>query len=60
MAESAGLLGEALKDARHKLSVEKVGGIFVPLVVKTLRLWTPFAKKILKAIASSIGKELII
>ena len=42
-AGSAGLQAEMLKDARHAASVEGVGGVFSPLVVDALGLWTLFA-----------------
>ena len=40
-----------VKDSKCKSSVEMLGE-FVPLVVETLGLWIPFAKKILRSIAS--------
>ena len=51
-ASSAGLQAEMLKDARHAASVEGVGGVFSPLVVEALGLWTPFARKTLQKIAA--------
>ena len=47
-AGSAGLQAEMLKDARHAASVEGVGGVFSPLVVDALGLWTLFARKTLQ------------
>ena len=41
-----------LKDARHAASVEGVGGVFSPLVVDALGLWTLFARKTLQQIAA--------
>ena len=41
-----------LTDMRHAASVEATGGVFVPLVVESLGVWTPFAKKILSRIAA--------
>ena len=38
-----GLQGERRKDDKHATNVGMVGGVFVPLVVETLELWTPFA-----------------
>ena len=39
------------KDEKHSKLVEKNGGVFIPLVVESYVLWTPFAKKTLKYIA---------
>ena len=36
VAGSAGLLGEALKDAKHEATVEKAGVVFVPLLLRCL------------------------
>ena len=44
--------GEKLKDAKHAAAVERVGGVFVLLVVETLGVWSPFSLKILKQIAA--------
>ena len=41
--------GEASKDEKM---VERAGAVFVPLVVETMGVWTPFTKKALKSIAS--------
>ena len=43
--------GERRKDGKHRLRVEECGGRLVPLVVETLGLWTPYAKKMLKTSA---------
>ena len=59
-AGAAAAAGEALKDEKHQTSVEASGGSFIPLVVESLGVWTPFAKKSLKSIAtrSSLGRGL--
>ena len=44
--------GEAEKDAKHHPSVEQVGGRFVPLMVESLGLWSPYARYMLRSIAS--------
>ena len=48
----AAATGELLKDSQHQATVEASGGSFIPLVVESLGLWTPFAKKTLKSIAT--------
>lgn len=48
----AGSRGEMAKDEKHRQLVEDNGGIFIPLVVESFGLWTPFAKKILRSIAA--------
>ena len=59
-AGAAAAAGEASKDEKHQTSVEASGGSFIPLVVESLGVWTPFAKKSLKSIAtrSSLGRGL--
>ena len=47
----AGARGEMQKDEKHRQLVEENGGVFIPLVVESYGLWTPFAKKTLKSIA---------
>ena len=39
------------KDEKHRQLVEENGGVFIPLVVESYGLWTPFAKKTLKSVA---------
>ena len=51
-AGAAGLRGEAYKDAKHFSEVEGAGAVFIPLVTDALGLWSSFAGKILKRIAS--------
>ena len=43
--------GEVAKDEKHLAAVEKVGSNFVPLVVETFGVWTPFALKMLHVVA---------
>ena len=43
---------EISKDNKHRSVVETAGGSFFPLVVETLGLWTPFAIKTLRTIAT--------
>ena len=43
--------GEVAKDEKHLAAVEKVGSDFIPLVVETFGVWTPFALKTLQNIA---------
>ena len=47
---------EKLKDAKHAEEVERVGGVFVLLVVESLGIWPPFGVKILKQIAAQSTK----
>ncbi len=51
-AGSAAAEGEGIKDNKYVKIVEQVGAVFVPLVVETLGVWTPFAKSMLKNIAT--------
>ena len=51
-AGAAAEAGELEKDSRHEASVIAAGGLFYPMVVETLGLWTPFGVKTLKAISS--------
>ena len=51
-AGAAGLNGERIKDATHRSSVEASGGSFVPLVVESVGVWTPFAMRSFKTIAT--------
>ena len=44
--------GEEQKDIRREDKVRTAGGLSYPLVVETLRLWSLFSIKTLKAIAS--------
>ena len=53
-AVSAGIAasrGEVEKDAHHEEAVASAGGIFIPLAVETLGLWSPASLKILRKIA---------
>ena len=43
--------GEADKDSHHEASVRAAGGIFIPLVVESLGLWSPHSLAILRVIA---------
>ena len=47
----AAAAGEVAKDEKHLAAVEKVGSDFIPLVVETFGVWTPFALKPLQNIA---------
>ena len=53
-AEVAAAAGEVAKDDKHLAAVEKVGSDFVPLVVETFGVWTPFALKTLQNIADLV------
>ena len=52
LAGAAGEAGEMAKDARHEEGVIAVGGVFFPLVVETLGLWTTHSLKTLRLIAT--------
>ncbi|XP_062520169.1 uncharacterized protein LOC134195179 [Corticium candelabrum] len=54
-AINAGAAAEACKDFCHADRVTAAGGIFYPLAVETLGLWTPYSLKILRSIASRIS-----
>ena len=43
--------GEANKDSHHEAAVRDAGGIFIPLVVETLGLWSPNSLAVLKSVA---------
>ena len=47
----AAAVGEVAKDEEHLAAVEKAGSDFIPLVVETFGVWTPFALKTLQNIA---------
>ena len=47
----AAAAGEIAKDEKHLKAVEKVGSDFIPLVVESFGVWTPFALKTLQTIA---------
>ena len=47
----AAAAGELAKDARHQDAVEETGCDFIPLVVETFGVWSPFALRILRTIA---------
>ena len=49
LAGAAGEAGEMAKDARHEEGVIAAGGVFFPLVVETLGLWTTHSLKTLSA-----------
>ena len=51
-AGAVGEAGEVEKDSRHDEDVTASGGIFFPLVVESLGLWTPTSLQVLRAIAS--------
>ena len=51
-AGAAALEGEMRKDDKYEAIVGREGAVFVPLVVETLGVWTPFAKRTLKSIAA--------
>ena len=42
--------GEADKDSHHEASVRAAGGIFIPLVVESLGLWSPNSLAVLRVI----------
>jgi len=48
----AAAAGELAKDEKHLAAVEKVGADFIPLVVETFGVWTPFALRTLNIIAN--------
>ena len=57
-ASNAGAAAEAAEDCqdfRHADRVTAADGIFYPLAVETLGLWTPYSLKILRSIASRIS-----
>ena len=47
----AAAAGEVAKDAKHLATVERAGGDFIPLVVKSFGVWTPFVLAVLNSIA---------
>ena len=47
----AAAAGEVAKEEKHLAAVEKVGSDFIPLVVQTFGVWTPFALKMLYVVA---------
>ena len=51
-AGSAATKGEVSKDQKFLAMIGAVGGSFVPLVVETYGVWTPYAVKMLKTIAA--------
>jgi len=42
----AAAAGEVAKDDKHLAAVEKVDSDFIPLVVETFGIWTPFVKQL--------------
>ena len=51
-AGAAGEAGEIEKDSKHEEDVVSAGGLFFPLVVESLGLWTPSSLHTLRTIAS--------
>ena len=51
-ASAAGEASEADKDACHAQQVEEEGGLFFPLAVDSLGLWTPSSLRVIRQIAS--------
>ena len=49
---AAGEAGEIKKDSKHEEDVLSVGGLFSPLVVESMGLWTPSSLHTLRTIAS--------
>ena len=47
----AAAAGELAKDQRHQDAVEEAGCDFVPLVVETFGVWSPFVLQTLRTIA---------
>jgi len=47
----AAAAGELAKDLRHQVAVEETGCDFIPLVVETFGVWSPFALRTLRTIA---------
>ena len=44
--------GETIKDDKYAETVARSKAVFVPLIVETLKVWTPFARSTLRSIAS--------
>ena len=55
VSECPGAAGEVEKDARHEEDVVAMGGLFFPLVVETLGLWTPSSRQTIKLIALKVA-----
>jgi len=51
-AEVPAAVGELAMDRRHQDSVEDTGCDFIPLVVETFGVWSPFALCMLQVIAN--------
>ena len=51
MAGVAASQGEVEKDAHYEEAVLGAGGIFIPLAVETLGLWSPASLKVVRDIA---------
>ena len=47
----AAAAGKMAKDAKYLAIVEKAGDDFIPLVVESFGIWTPFALSVLHSIA---------
>ena len=47
---AADAAGEVDKDTKHLVAMENVGGGFIPLVVESFGVWTPFAVSMLRSL----------
>ena len=54
VAETSGIVAEMEKDDRHDARVTSAGGVFYPLVVESLSLWSPDSLETLKSISSKV------
>ena len=57
VAETSGIVAEAAemdKDDRHNARVTSADGVFYPLVVESLGLWSPDSLETLKSISSKV------
>ena len=52
---AAGDAGEIDKDGKREEEVNAAGGLFFPLIVETLGLWTPNSLRIIKLIVSKVA-----
>ena len=50
--------GEADKESRHEAAVRDAGGIFIPLVVETLCLWSPNSLAVLSVALHTTSKSM--
>ena len=46
----AATAGELAKDQRYQVAVEEAGCDFIPLVVETFGIWSPYALRVLHSI----------